>query len=56
MGAAIAAADGDAVGAVVPPSSTKDKDACIGTLVAFKSTCIGVFADSAGLCYHAREE
>jgi hypothetical protein len=46
-GAAVTADDDDAVGAVVPPSLTKDKDAYVGALVAFEGACIGAFADSA---------
>ena len=47
-GAAVAANDDDAVGAVVPPSLTKDEDAYIGPSVAFKGACIGAFTDGAG--------
>ena len=47
-GAAAAADDNDAVGAVVPLSLTKDKDAYVGALVAFEGACVGAFADSAG--------
>ena len=43
-----AVANNDAIGTVVPPSSTKDKGAYVGVLVAFKGTYIGAFADSAG--------
>ena len=48
MSAAIAADNDDAVGAVVPPFSTDDKDAYLGASVVFKGVCIGAFADSAG--------
>jgi hypothetical protein len=47
-GATVAADDNNAVGAVVPLSLTKDKDAYIGALVAFKGVCVGAFADDAG--------
>jgi hypothetical protein len=47
-GAAVAANDNNAIGAVVPPSSTNDEDEYIGALVAFKGVCLGAFADSAG--------
>ncbi len=47
-GAAIAADNNDAIGAVVPPSLTKDKDAYVGTSVAFEGGCVGTFADGAG--------
>jgi hypothetical protein len=46
-GDAVAANNDDVVDAVVPPSSTKGKDAYIGASVAFKGTCIGAFADGA---------
>ena len=44
-GAAVAADNNDAVGAVVPPLLTKDKDAYVSTLVSFKGACNGAFAD-----------
>ncbi len=47
MGIAVAADNDDAVDAVIPPSLTKDKDAYIGTSVAFKGLCIGAFTDGA---------
>ena len=47
-GAAVAADDNDAIGAVVPPSSTNDEDAYVGASVAFKGVCVGAFADGAG--------
>ncbi len=47
-GAAIAADDNDAVGAVVPPSSTNDEDACISALVALEGVCVSAFANGAG--------
>ena len=47
-GAAVAADNDDAAGAVVPPSSTNDKDAYVGASVAFKGMCVGAFADGAG--------
>ena len=47
-GAAVAANDNDVVGAVVPPSLTKDEDAYVGASVAFKGTCVGAFGDGAG--------
>ena len=40
--------DNNAVGAVVPPSSTKDKDAYVGASVVFKGACVGAFMDGAG--------
>ena len=46
MGTAVA--NNDAVSTVLPPSSTKDKDAHIGMLVVFESTDVGMFADGAG--------
>ena len=46
-GAAVAAADNDAVSAVVPPSSTNDEDAYGGALVAFEGVCVSAFADGA---------
>ena len=47
-GAAVAAYDNVAVGAVVPPSLTNDEDMYIGASVAFEDVCVGAFADSAG--------
>ncbi len=47
-GAAVAADDNDAVSTVIPPSSTKDKDAYISASVVFVGSCIGAFTDSAG--------
>jgi hypothetical protein len=47
-GAAIAADNDDAISAVVPPSSTNDKDAYVGTSVTFEGVCVGAFADGAG--------
>ncbi len=47
-GAAITANDDNAVGTVVPPSSTKDEDAYVGGSVAFEGACVGAFADGAG--------
>ena len=38
-GAAVAADDDDAVGAVLPLSSTNDKDAYVDALVAFEGVC-----------------
>ncbi len=46
-GATIATANDDAIGAVVPLSSTKDKDAYVGMSVAFEGVCTGAFADGA---------
>jgi hypothetical protein len=48
MGATVAANNDDAVGAVVPPSSTKDEDAYVGASVAFEGVCVGAFTDGAG--------
>ena len=48
-GAAVAADNNDAIGAVVPPSSTNDKNTYVGASVAFEDMCVGVFADGAGL-------
>ena len=48
MGGTIAADNDDAVGAVIPPSLTKDKDAYVGASVAFEGACVVVFADGAG--------
>ena len=45
-GAAVAANDNNNVGAVLPPSSTKDKDVYVGASVAFEGACVGTFADS----------
>ncbi len=47
-GATVTADDNNAVGAVVPPSLTKDKDAYVGASVAFKGACVGAFPDGAG--------
>jgi hypothetical protein len=47
-GAAVAAADNDAVGAVVPLSSTNDEDAYVGASVAFEGVCVSAFAEGAG--------
>ena len=46
-GNVFAANDDDAVNAVFPLSSTKDKDAYVGALVAFEGTCVGAFVDGA---------
>jgi hypothetical protein len=46
-GAAVAANDDDAVGAVIPPSSTKDEGAYVGASVAFEGACVSAFADGA---------
>jgi hypothetical protein len=40
-GAAVAADDDDAVGTIVPPSSTKDEDAYVGASVAFEGAYVG---------------
>ena len=48
MGTAVAAADNNAIGAVVPTSSNKDEEAYVGVAVAFEGACIGAFADGAG--------
>ncbi len=48
MGGAVAADKDDAIGAVVPPSSTKDEGAYVGPSVAFKGACVSAFTDSAG--------
>ncbi len=45
---AVAANDNNAVGTVVPLSSTKDKDVYVGLSVAFEGACVGPFADVAG--------
>ena len=47
-GAAVAANNEDAVGAVVPPSPTNHEDAYVGVPVAFEGVCVGAFADGAG--------
>ena len=47
-GAAVTANDDDAVGTVVPPSLTEDKDTCVGAPVVFEGGCIGAFVDGAG--------
>ena len=44
-GNAVAADNDDAVNDVVPPSSTKDEDACVGASVVFGGACVGAFAD-----------
>ncbi len=44
-GTAVAANDDDAVGAVVPPSSTKGEGAYVGASVAFEGVCVSAFAD-----------
>ena len=46
-GTTLSANDDDAVGAVVPPSSTKDEDAYIGASVAFEGVCVSAFVDGA---------
>jgi hypothetical protein len=38
----------DAVGTVVSPSSTKEKNAYVSKSVAFKGACVSAFADGAG--------
>ncbi len=43
----VAANNDDAVGAVVPPSLTKDEYTYIGALVAFEDACVDAFADGA---------
>ena len=43
MGSTVA--DDNAVGTVFPLSSTKDKGAYLGLLVAFEGACIGAFVD-----------
>ena len=47
-GAAVTAANNDAISAVIPPSSTNDKEAYIGASVAFEGVCVSAFADGAG--------
>ncbi len=47
-GAAVAAYKNDAVGAVVPPSSTKDEGVYVGASVAFEGACVSAFRDGAG--------
>ena len=47
-GDAVAADDDNAVVAVVPPSSTKDKGAYVGALVAIEGACVSAFTDGAG--------
>jgi hypothetical protein len=47
-GAAVAANNNNAVGTVVPPSSTNGEDAYVGASVAFEGGCVGAFADGAG--------
>jgi hypothetical protein len=46
-GDAVTADNNHAVVAVVPPYSTKDKDAYIGASVAFEGVCVSAFADGA---------
>ena len=46
MGAAVAADDNNAVGTVVPQSSTNDKDTYVSASVAFEGVCLGAFANS----------
>ena len=48
MGAAVAAEDDNAVGAVILPSLTNDKDAYVGASVAFEGVCVCAFANGAG--------
>ena len=38
----------NAIGTVVPPSSTKDEGTYVGVLVAFEGACVGAFADGVG--------
>ncbi len=45
--AAVTANDNNALGNLVPPSLTEDKDTYASTLVAFEGACVGAFADSA---------
>ena len=45
MGAAVAANDNNAVGTVVPQSSTNDKDTYVSASVAFEGVCVGAFAN-----------
>ena len=47
-GATVAADDDNAISTVIPPSSTKDKEAYVGASVAFQGACLGAFTDSAG--------
>ena len=47
-GAAVTANNNDGVGAVVPPSMTKDEDPYVSVSVAFEGVCIGAFVDGAG--------
>ena len=46
-GAAVATNNDNAGGAVVPPSSTKNKDLYAVALVAFEGACVSAFADGA---------
>ncbi len=46
-GGPVTADDDDAANAVVPPSSTKDKDAYVGASVALEGACVGAFVDGA---------
>ncbi len=46
-GGAVAANDDDAFGAVLPPSSTNDKDAYNSALAALEGMCISAFTDGA---------
>ena len=48
MGVVVATNNDNAVGVVVPLSTTEDKDAYIGALVVFKGACVGAFVDGAG--------
>ena len=47
-GTVIAADGNDDVSAVLPPSSTNDKDSYVSALVAFEGVCVGAFVDGAG--------
>ena len=47
-GATVAANDDDADGAVVPPSSTEDNEAYVGTSVEIEAACFGAFAFADG--------
>jgi hypothetical protein len=47
-GAAVAADDNNAIGIVVPPSSTKDEGAYVGVSVAIEGVCVSTFTDGAG--------
>ena len=48
-GAVVADNEDDAIGAIVPPSSTENKDAYVGALVAFEGAHVGALGDGAGL-------